>query len=181
MPGPRASTLFPPKDRGHRARPERRGAPGIPHFPPKQMKTTRFRAQDVEERWFLYDASQHVLGRMSADIAMRLMGKDLPTYTREELTGAHVVVINAEKAKFTGKKADVKYYPKYSGYPGGLYEHTLDQLKEARPHDIVKLAVRRMLPKSTLARTMIGRLKVYGGSEHPHAAQKPVLVEKLIR
>ena len=145
------------------------------------MKTTRFRASEVPQRWLLYDASQHVLGRMSADIAMRMMGKDLPTYTREELTGAHVVVINAEKARFTGKKADVKYYAKYSGYPGGRYEHTLDQLKAARPHDIVKLAVRRMLPKSTLARTMIGRLKVYGGSEHPHAAQKPVLVEKLLR
>ncbi len=145
------------------------------------MKTTRFRAQDVEERWFLYDASQHVLGRMSSDIATRLMGKDLPTYTREELTGAHVVVINATQAVFTGKKAEVKYYPKYSGYPGGRYEHTLDMLKAARPHDIVKQAVRRMLPKSTLGRKMIARLKVYGGSDHPHAAQKPVLVEKLIR
>jgi large subunit ribosomal protein L13 len=144
-------------------------------------KTTRFRAQDVEERWYLYDASKHVLGRMSADIATRLMGKDLPTYTREELTGAHVVVINATQARFTGKKADVKYYPKYSGYPGGRYEHTLDMLKAARPHDIVKQAVRRMLPKSTLGRKMIARLKVYGGSEHPHAAQKPVPVEKLIR
>jgi large subunit ribosomal protein L13 len=144
-------------------------------------KTTRFRASEVEQRWYLYDASKHVLGRMSADIAMRLMGKDQPTYTREELTGAHVVVINAAQARFTGKKAAVKYYPKYSGYPGGRYEHTLDMLKAARPHDIVKQAVRRMLPKSTLARTMISRLKVYGGGEHPHAAQKPVLVEKLIR
>jgi large subunit ribosomal protein L13 len=134
----------------------------------KTTRTTRFRAQDVEERWYLYDASKHVLGRMSADIAMRLMGKDLPTYTREELTGAHVVVINATEARFTGTKAAVKYYPKYSGYPGGRYEHTL-------------AAVRRMLPKSTLGRKMISRLKVYGGSEHPHAAQKPVLIEKLIR
>ena len=146
-----------------------------------KTKTTRFRAQDVPERWYVYDASKHVLGRMAADIATRLMGKDLPTYTREELTGAHVVVINATEARFTGKKAEVKFYAKFSGYPGGRYEHTLDMLKEARPHDIVKQAVRRMLPKSTLARTMIGRLKVYGGAEHPHSAQKPVLVEKLIR
>jgi len=145
------------------------------------MKTTRFLPRGVEQRWYLYDASQHGLGRMSADIAMRLMGKDLPTYTREELTGAHVVVINAEKSRFTGKKSQVKFYAKYSGYPGGRYEHTLDMLKAARPHDIVKQAVRRMLPKSTLARTMIGRLKVYAGPEHPHTAQKPVLVEKLIR
>jgi len=145
------------------------------------MKTTRFRAGDVEERWLLYDASKHVLGRMSADIAMRLMGKDKPTYTREELTGAHVVVINAKEARFTGNKAETKIYPKFSGYQGGRYEHTLDMLKQARPHDIVKQAVRRMLPKSTLARTMISRLKVYGGPEHPHQAQKPVLVEKLLR
>jgi len=113
MPPARASTLFAP-DRLN-------GAAGRPigglfsHSPlPSLMKTSRFRAQDVAERWFLYDASQHVLGRMSSDIAMRLMGKDLPTYTREELTGAHVVVINAEKARFTGKKADTKYYTKYS-------------------------------------------------------------------
>ena len=105
-------------------------------------------------------------------------------YMRADLlktTGAHVVVINAEKARFTGKKAGSKVYARYSGYPGGRYEHTLDMLKTARPHDIVKQAVRRMLPKSTLARKMITRLKVYGGGEHPHAAQKPVLVEKLIR
>jgi large subunit ribosomal protein L13 len=145
------------------------------------MKTTRFRAQDVEERWFIYDASKHVLGRMSSDIAMRLMGKDQPTYTREELTGAHVVVINATQPVLTGKKAETKVYVRVSGYLGGRYEHTLDMLKAARPHDIVKQAVRRMLPKSRLGKRMLSRLKVYGGSEHPHMAQKPVLVEKLIR
>ena len=145
------------------------------------MKTTRFRAQDVEERWLLYDASKHVLGRMASDIAMRLMGKDRPAYTREELTGAHVVVIHGERPQFTGKKAGVKIYPKFSGYPGGRYEHTLDMLAKARPHDIVKLAVRRMLPKGRLGRAMLSRLKVYGGGDHPHAAQKPMLVEKLIR
>ena len=145
------------------------------------MKTTRFRAQDVEERWFLYDASQHVLGRMASDIAMRLMGKDRPTYTANHLTGAHVVVINAEKVHLTGNKAEVKIYPNFSGYAGGLYNHPLDSLKEVRPHEIVKLAVRRMLPKSGLGRQMLARLKVYGGSEHPHAAQKPEKVETLVR
>jgi len=145
------------------------------------MKTTRFRAVDVEERWYLYDASQHVLGRMASDIAMRLMGKDRPTYTREELVGAHVVVVNAEKSRFTGRKAEVKIYPRFSGYPGGLYNHTLDQVTAARPHDVVKLAVRRMLPKNVLGKRMLSRLKVYAGGEHPHGAQKPVLVEKLIR
>ena len=145
------------------------------------MKTTRFRAQDVEERWYLYDASQHVLGRMATDIAMRLMGKDRPTYTAEELTGAHVVVINARNPRMSGKKAESKIYPRFSGYAGGLYNHSLESVKAARPHDIVKLAVRRMLPKSVLGGKMLARLKVYGGSEHPHAAQKPVAVETLIR
>jgi len=145
------------------------------------MKTTRFRARDVEERWYLFDASQHVLGRMASDIAMRLMGKDRPTYTREELVGAHVVVVNAEKARFTGRKAEVKIYPRFSGYPGGLYDHTLEQVTAARPHDVVKLAVRRMLPKNVLGKRMLSRLKVYAGTEHPHGAQKPTLVEKLIR
>jgi large subunit ribosomal protein L13 len=145
------------------------------------MKTTRFRAQDVEERWYLYDASQHVLGRMASDIAMRLMGKDRPTYTREELTGAHVVVINARDPKLTGNKAAVKTYPSYSGYLGGLYDYSFEQLREKRPHDLVKMAVRRMLPKSVLGKRMLSRLKVYPAGEHPHTAQKPVLVEKLIR
>ena len=170
------SSLFAPLARPIGSRSVRR-----PEGPVPTMKTTRFRAQDVEERWYLYDASQHVLGRMASDIAMRLMGKDQPRYTREELTGARVVVINAEKARLTGNKADVKYYARYSGYPGGRYEHSLDMLKQARPHDIVKLAVRRMLPKSRLGRAMLSRLKVYGGGEHPHSAQKPAPVEKLIR
>ena len=177
MPTPSASTLFGPAGL--------RGSPGTPaaHRPSSStpMKTTRFRASDVEERWLLYDASQHVLGRMACDIAMRLMGKDRPSYTREELTGAHVVVINAERPLMTGKKAGVKIYPRFSGYPGGRYEHTLEMLQEARPHDIVKLAVRRMLPKSRLGASMLSRLKVYGGGEHPHSAQKPALVEKLVR
>ena len=143
------------------------------------MKTSHIRAQDVEERWYLYDASEHTLGRMASEIAFRLQGKDRPTYTPSELCGAHVVVINAEKVHMTGKKSDVKTYPKYSGYPGGLYNHSLDTLKARRPHDIVKLAVRRMLPKTRLGKKMLSRLKVYGSTEHPHSAQKPVKVETL--
>jgi large subunit ribosomal protein L13 len=118
---------------------------------------------------------------MAADIAMRLMGKDRPTYTAEELTGAHVVVVNAERCLLTGNKAASKVYPRFSGYAGGLYDHPLESLQKARPHDIVKLAVRRMLPKNQLGRKMLSRLKVYGGPEHPHAAQKPASVETLVR
>ena len=145
------------------------------------MKTSHIRAADVEERWYVYDATQHNLGRMATDIAMRLMGKDRPTYTPSELTGAHVVVINAEKVRMTGAKLENQVYPKYSGYPGGLYEHSLDSLKKKRPHDIVKLAVRRMLPKNRIGKNMLSRLKVYGNDEHPHTAQKPTLVETLTR
>jgi len=143
------------------------------------MKSSHIRAVDVEERWYVYDASEHTLGRMASDIAMRLMGKDRPTYTTSELSGAHVVVINGAKVRLSGKKESTQVYPKYSGYPGGLHYHDLDTLKKKRPHDIVKLAVRRMLPKNKLGRTMLSHLKVYPGADHPHTAQQPVAVEKL--
>jgi len=145
------------------------------------MNTSHIRALDVEERWYVYDATQHNLGRMASDIAMRLMGKDRPTYTPSELTGAHVVVINAGKVRFSGKKESTQVYPKYSGYPGGLYIHDLDALKRKRPHEIVKLAVRRMLPKNRIGKRMLSRLKVYATDEHPHTAQKPTMVETLSR
>jgi large subunit ribosomal protein L13 len=143
------------------------------------MKTSHIRASDTEERWYLYDASQHVLGRMAAEIALRLQGKDRPTYTPSELGGAHVVVIHAESPVLTGSKGEVKEYPKYSGYPGGLHIHSLASVKERRPHDVIKLAVRRMLPKTRLGKKMLSRLKVYRGEEHPHSAQSPVSVETL--
>jgi large subunit ribosomal protein L13 len=143
------------------------------------MKSPYIRAVDAEDRWYVYDASKHVLGRMAAKIAMQLQGKDRPAYTPNQLTGAHVVVINADKVVMTGTKLETQTYAQYSGYAGGLYEHSIDLLRERRPHDIVKLAVRRMLPKTTLGRKMLSRLKVYAGTEHPHTAQKPTLVETL--
>ena len=143
------------------------------------MKTSHIRAAQTEDRWYLYDASEHVLGRMAAKISMQLQGKDRPEYTPSELTGAHVVVINADKVRLTGNKAETMNYPKYSGYPGGLYVHSIENVKKRRPHDVVKLAVRRMLPKTRLGKSMLSRLKVYVGEEHPHAAQQPVKVESL--
>lgn len=143
------------------------------------MTTTHVRAQDTEERWFLYDASQFPLGRLASAIAVKLMGKDLPTYTASERCGAHVVVVNGAKARFTGKKNDTKVYQKYSGYPGGLNETSLERVRIQRPEEIVTLAVRRMLPKNRLGHDMLRMLKVYPGTEHPHAAQKPVAVETL--
>ena len=141
------------------------------------MKTSHIRAKDCPERWYLYDASEQVLGRMASEIAMRLMGKDRPEYTPSELGGAHVVVINASKVQLSGTKGSTKEYQSYSGYPGGLKIQTIDRVQQRRPRDVVKLAVRRMLPKTKLGKQMLSRLKVYPGTEHPHSAQKPVKPE----
>lgn len=143
---------------------------------PVTMKTSHIRAADVEERWYVYDASQFLLGRMASDIAVKLMGKDRPTWTASELTGAHVIVVNADKVRLSGKKNETKVYQRYSGYPGGLYETAIADKRERKPQDIVKLAVRRMLPKTKLGKRMLSNLKVYGGPEHPHAAQSPTSV-----
>ncbi len=124
----------------------------------------------------MFDASKEPVGRMASKIAFHLMGKDRPEYTPSELTGAHVVVINAQAAVFTGNKEEQKSYAFYSGFPGGLSEIDLPTMRERRPADVVTLAVRRMLPKTRLGRQMLARLKVYAGEEHPHTAQKPEAV-----
>jgi large subunit ribosomal protein L13 len=140
------------------------------------MKTTTVTPRDVEERWLVYDASEHVLGHMASAIAMALMGKDRPSWTPSQLTGAHVVVVNATKVRLSGRKAEQKSYRHYSLYPGGLKEYSLAKLLESRPNDAVILAVKRMLPRTTLGRQMLARLKVYSGPTHPHQAQKPVKI-----
>ncbi len=114
---------------------------------------------------------------MATKIAMNLMGKDRPTYTANSLVGAHVVVINAEQAKVTGKKSETKTYSHYTKYPGGHKKVSMADVRERRPEDIVSLAVRRMLPKTKLGHDMLRRLKVYPGTVHPHTAQQPVKVE----
>ena len=141
------------------------------------MKSTHVRAADLEERWQLFDASEQNLGRMASKIAMALMGKDRPTWTASELTGAHVVVINSALSKVSGKKAETKIYPHYTRYAGGLKEVSMADVRKRRPNDIVTLAVRRMLPKTRLGHRMLKRLKVYPGAEHPHTAQNPTKVE----
>lgn len=141
------------------------------------MQTTFAKTGEVAERWLLYDASQHVLGRLAAEIAQALMGKDRPSYTPNQLCGAHVVVIHAEKVQLTGRKLEQKIYERYSGYPGGLREIEIAHVLEHNPTEVVRLAVKRMLPKTKLGRAMLGRLKVYAGAEHPHTAQKPTPVE----
>lgn len=145
------------------------------------MSTTHVRAQDTEARWLLYDASAHNLGRLAATIAMNLMGKDRPTYTASEPGAVHVVVINGAQPRLTGKKRDGKTYRHYTGYPDGQREIAIDKVLERRPEDVVTLAVKRMLPKNRLGHDLLKNLKVYPGTEHPHRAQQPVLVENLLR
>lgn len=143
------------------------------------MTTTHVRARDVEDRWLLYDASEHVLGRMAAAIATNLMGKDRPTYTPSETGATHVVVVNGTRPRLSGKKGEAKLYKHYTGYSSGLREIPIGRVREHRPRDIVTLAVRRMLPKNRLGHTLLSNLKVYSGADHPHSAQQPVKVESL--
>ncbi len=141
------------------------------------MTTTHVRACDTEERWMLFDAADQPRGRMAVQIAFALMGKDRPTYQPSELCGAHVVVVNSKNIVLTGKKAQDKVYHHYTGYPGGLRETSVDRMRERSPNEIVRLAVRRMLPKTRLGKQMLSRLKIYEGAEHRHTAQQPVKVE----
>ena len=147
------------------------------------MPTTHVRAAalpgELAGRWLLYDASRFMLGRLAAQIAMNLMGKDQPTYTPSEKNGAFVVVVNAEKVKTSGKKAEQKSYAHYSGYPGGRKVIPFARMSARRPEDILRLAVKRMLPKTAMGHDLLSRLKIYAGPEHPHSAQKPKAVEKI--
>jgi len=134
------------------------------------MKTYMAKPGEVEKKWFVVDATDKVVGRLASDIAMILMGKHRPTYTPHVDTGDFVVVINAEKIKFTGNKWDLKEYTWYTGYTR-LRKETAGHRLARRPEKIISEAVRRMLPKNKLAYRMIEKLKVYAGADHPHQAQ----------
>src|SRR5918992_1885241 len=137
------------------------------------MKTWNAKAEDVERRWYVVDAEGQTLGRLATRIADILRGKTKPTYTPHVDTGDFVVVVNAEKIGVTGKKMDEKLYYRHSGYPGGLRERTLGEELERRPTEVLRKAVKGMLPRNRLARQQINKLKIYAGPEHPHEAQKP--------
>ncbi len=137
------------------------------------MKTTLPKDPGVERTWFVVDADGQPLGRLAVEIANTLRGKNKPTFTPHIDTGDFVVVINAEKVKLTGRKEEQKLYKRYSGWRGGLKETVAAAMRERHPERMVKLAVRGMLPRNTLSRQMISRLKIYAGSEHPHSAQQP--------
>lgn len=133
--------------------------------------------KSLEKKWYVVDAEAAVLGRLSARIAAILRGKHKPVYTPHADTGDYVVVINAEKVKLTGNKMAGKTYERHSLYPGGLKVLNARTLLALKPEELIKLAVRGMLPKNALGRRMIKKLKVYKGSEHPHQAQQPERLE----
>lgn len=136
------------------------------------MKSYMAKPGQVEQKWWLVDASGHVVGRLASELAMILMGKHRPTYTPHIDTGDYVVVINVDKIVLTGKKLDQKAYTRYTGYTG-LRKEYAGQRMARRPDMVLKEAVRRMLPKNKLAMAMLSKLKVYVGTDHPHQSQLP--------
>ena len=143
------------------------------------MRTYFPKKGDIEPRWFIIDAEGKILGRLSTAIAQILSGKSKPTYTPFLDTGDHVIVINAEKIRLTGKKESDKIYRHHSLYPGGLKEKAARFVRAEKPETMIETAVSGMLPKNKLGRKMIKKLKVYRGTQHPHLAQKPVTINDL--
>ena len=132
---------------------------------------------EVERKWYVVDAEGKTLGRMASEVAAILRGKNKPTFTPHVDCGDYVIVINAEKVAVTGKKRQEKIYKRHTGYPGGLRELTFEQLMEKHPEEVVRHAVKGMMPNGKLGRKMFKKLKVYAGPEHDHAAQKPEVLD----
>jgi large subunit ribosomal protein L13 len=141
------------------------------------MKTFIAKEHEVEKKWYLVDAEEKILGRLATQIAVRLRGKHKPIFTPHADTGDFIVVVNAEKVALTGQKWDKKLYHRHSGYQGGLKTTTARKMLEKKPEEILRMAVRRMLPKNSLGRRQLKKLKVYAGPEHPHKAQQPEKLE----
>ena len=141
------------------------------------MKTKSYKNTDLEKKWLLLDASNKTLGRLSAKISSILMGKNKAQYTPHNDLGDYIVVINAEKVKVTGNKDIQKKYYRHSGYPGGLKSSAFSEIIEKNPEDIIFKAVKCMLPKNKLSNSMISKLKVYKGENHPHIGQNPHKIE----
>jgi len=137
------------------------------------MKTYFPKTDEIVKDWHLINAEGATLGRLAAQIAMMLRGKTKPTFTPHTDVGDFVIVINAEKIRLTGRKIDLKTYPRHSGYHGGFKAASMKTMLDKKPEDVIRLAVRGMLPKNALGRKIIKKLKVYKGGEHPHKAQMP--------
>jgi len=141
------------------------------------QKTYVAKKQDIKRAWYLLDAKDKILGRLASKAAVILRGKHKAIYTPHLDTGDGVVVINAAKIRVTGRKLQQKVYRRFSGYPGGLKEVTLETMLKKNPATVVKLAVRRMLPQGPLGRDILKKLKVYADDQHPHKAQNPIVLE----
>jgi large subunit ribosomal protein L13 len=141
------------------------------------MNTFTAKEHEVHKKWYLVDAKDKVLGRLATQIAIRLRGKHKPIFTPHADTGDYIVVINADKLRLTGNKWDNKIYYRHSGYVGGLKQISAKKLLEKKPEDILRFAVRGMLPKNSLGRRQLKKLKIYPGSDHPHQAQQTEKLE----
>ena len=143
------------------------------------MKTFSAKPHEVQHDWLLVDAADKILGRLASQIASRLRGKHKAIYTPHVDTGDFVVVVNADKLRVTGNKAQDKIYYRHTGYPGGIYETNFLKLQQRNPQRVLQKAVRGMLPKGPLGYAMLSKLKVYGGATHPHSAQQPKPIDLL--
>ena len=141
------------------------------------MKTYQAKKEGLEHQWYLVNAEGKVLGRLASKLAQTLKGKNKPTYTPHLDTGDFVIIVNAGKVVLTGKKMKDKIYYHHTGYPGGIKEMSAEKLLAKKPTEMIRMAVKGMLPKNSLGRQMLRKLKIYSGSKHPHEAQKPVLLE----
>jgi large subunit ribosomal protein L13 len=137
------------------------------------VKTVVPKISEIKRKWYLVDAENQILGRVSSQIAFLLRGKHKPEFTPHLDLGDHVIVINADKIKVTGRKLNQKQYTRYTGYPGGLRVNVMEKLLQKRPERVILNAVRGMLPKNRLGRKMIKKLRVYAGPDHPHQSQQP--------
>ena len=141
------------------------------------MKTFSIKPSEIKKNWILIDAEGLVLGRLASKIASVLRGKEKPTFTPHMDMGDNVIVINAEKVHLTGNKRDTKTYYWHTGYPGGIKETTPEKLHQKKPEEVLKLAVKRMLPGGALGKKQLSKLKVYAGEKHPHESQSPELID----
>ncbi len=141
------------------------------------MKTYSAKKEDIKRQWVVIDAQDQVLGRLATRIAHILRGKHKPVFTNHVDTGDFVVIVNAEKIRLTGNKLDGKVYYRHSGYPGGIKGMTAREMLDRKPEQVIRIAVKGMLPKNRLGSGMISKLKVYAGPDHPHEAQQPEKME----
>ena len=141
------------------------------------MKTYTAKKETTQHSWYVVDATDKTLGRMATEIANRLRGKHKPEFTPHVDTGDYIVVVNAEKVKVTGNKSSDKMYYHHTGFPGGIKSVSFEKMMDKAPERAIEAAVKGMMPKNKLSRSMLAKLKVYAGTEHPHSAQQPQVLE----